>query len=170
VRLVPNALAAVTVAFSEGISLEDAVHVLGEATIPTRLQARMLPCGAMVLDDSYNAGPASMLAALGVLSETPGRRIALLGDMLELGSAESDGHRTVGESAAKVADLLFTIGPRGRLIADAASAAGATDVQHLESKDAAARELKELLGPGDVLLVKASHGLALNTVVEELFR
>jgi UDP-N-acetylmuramoyl-tripeptide--D-alanyl-D-alanine ligase len=170
VRLVSNALAAVTVAFSEDISLDDAVHALAEASIPTRLQSRLAPSGAMILDDSYNASPASMLAALGVLAETPGRRVALLGDMLELGSAEADGHRAVGEKAAEVADLLFTIGPRGAQIAAAARAAGVANVQHLDSKETAVRELKQLLGPGDVLLVKASHGLALNTVVEDLLQ
>jgi UDP-N-acetylmuramoyl-tripeptide--D-alanyl-D-alanine ligase len=168
VGLVSNALAAVTVAFSEGVSLEEAAHALSQAVIPVRLQARLAACGATVLDDSYNAGPASMLAALGVLAETPGRRIALLGDMLELGSAEAESHRTVGERAAEVADILFTVGPRGVQIADAASAAGAASVQHFDSKAEVAAALKALLGPGDVLLVKASHGLALGTVVEEL--
>jgi UDP-N-acetylmuramoyl-tripeptide--D-alanyl-D-alanine ligase len=168
VRLVSNALAAITVAFSEGISLEETVHALSQTEVPARLQSRLAAGGALVLDDSYNASPASMLSALSVLAETPGRRVALLGDMLELGSAEADGHRSVGERAAEVADILFTVGPRGRMIAEAARAIGATTVEHFDDKAEAVRELKELLGPGDVLLVKASHGLALNTVVEDL--
>jgi UDP-N-acetylmuramoyl-tripeptide--D-alanyl-D-alanine ligase len=88
--------------------------------------------------------------------------------MLELGSAEAEGHRAVGEKAAEVAELLFTVGPRGRLIAEAARANGCASVQHFESKDDAIATLRELLGPGDVILIKASHGLALNTVVDAL--
>lgn len=167
-RLVSNALAAVAVLLDEGIGLEDAVQALAEVEVPARLQTRQSTNGALILDDSYNASPPSVLAALGVLSETPGRRIALLGDMLELGSAEAEGHRVVGERAAEVADILFTTGRRGRLIAEAARSNGAPAVEHFESKEDAARELGALLRPGDVLLVKASHGLALNTVVEAL--
>ena len=167
-RLVYNALAAITVGFSEGISLEEAVHALSLIDVPARLQSRLASSGALVLDDSYNASPASMLSALSVLAETPGRRVALLGDMLELGSAEADGHASVGERAAAVADILFTVGPRGRMISEAARAAGAPVVEHFDDKADATRELQNILGPGDVLLVKASHGLALNTVVEEL--
>jgi len=169
-RLVPNALAAVAVALAEGMSLEEAAHALAQADVPLRLQAKAAVNGATVLDDAYNASPASMLAALGVLAEMPGRRLALLGDMLELGEAEAAGHRQVGEAAAKVVDALFTVGPRGVQIAAAARAAGAAFVRHFDSKEEAAAELRRLLGPGDVLLVKASHGLALETVVEELTR
>jgi UDP-N-acetylmuramoyl-tripeptide--D-alanyl-D-alanine ligase len=142
--------------------------MLRKSELPTRLQSKLAANGAMILDDSYNASPASMLAALGVLADMPGRRVALLGDMLELGSAEAEGHRDVGEAAAAVTDALFTIGPRGPQIAGAAKAAGAAFVRHFETKEDAAHELKELLGPGDVLLVKASHGLALGTVVDQL--
>ena len=109
-----------------------------------------------------------MQAALDVLAEMPGRRFALLGDMLELGSAEAEGHRIVGERAAQTVDALFTIGDRGVQIAGAARAAGSRFVRHFESKEEAVSELRGLLGPGDVLLIKASHGLALATVVEEL--
>src|SRR5207247_1349458 len=70
-RLVANALAAVAVAIAEGFSVEDAVHALGSIEVPTRLQAKLSPSGATILDDCYNAGPASMLAALAVLAETP---------------------------------------------------------------------------------------------------
>ncbi len=112
--------------------------------------------------------PASMLAALGVLAEMPGRRLALLGDMLELGTAEAEGHRQVGEAAAGIVEALFTIGPRGPMIAEAAQRAGASYVRHFDSKPEAVEFLRQSLGLGDVLLVKASHGLALNTVVEEL--
>ena len=166
--LVPDALAAVAVAITDGMSVEEAALALAEAAVPLRLQAKLAQSGASLLDDSYNANPASMQAALGVLAEMPGRRLALLGDMLELGAAEVESHRAVGEAAAVVVDALFTVGERGRLIAEAARAAGASEVRHFDSKAEAARELRSLLGPGDVLLLKASHGLALETVVAEL--
>jgi UDP-N-acetylmuramoyl-tripeptide--D-alanyl-D-alanine ligase len=167
-RLVYNALAAAAVAFAEGMSAEEAAHALSTAEVPLRLKAVAAVNGATILDDSYNASPASMLAALGVLSEMPGRRLALLGDMLELGSAEAEGHRQVGEAAAKVVDGLFTIGPRGLMIAEAARVAGAPFVRHFDSKQEATAFLKQSLEMGDVLLVKASHGLDLGAIVKEL--
>jgi UDP-N-acetylmuramoyl-tripeptide--D-alanyl-D-alanine ligase len=166
--LVPNALAAIATAFADGISLEEAVGALANARIPARLQVKKARTGALILDDCYNASPASTVAALGVLEETPGRHVALLGDMLELGAAEAEGHRCVGERAAQFVDLLITVGPRGRMIADSARASGAREVQHFDSKDGAAEVLKSSLRTGDVVLVKASHGMALETVVAEL--
>jgi UDP-N-acetylmuramoyl-tripeptide--D-alanyl-D-alanine ligase len=168
--LVSNALAAAAVAIADGWSVEEAAAALPCLEPETRLRSRRARSGALVLDDTYNAGPASMLAALDVLAETPGRRIALLGDMLELGSEEAAGHALVGERAAAVADVLFTVGERGRLIAEAARREGATEVHHVASREAAVRQLAALLRPGDVLLVKASHGMRLETVVEELAR
>ena len=93
-RLVYNALAAIAVGVSEGMSVEDAAHALRIAEVPARLQAKLAPSGATILDDCYNASPASTTAALSVLAEMLGtRRLALLGDMLELGSEEAAGHR-----------------------------------------------------------------------------
>jgi UDP-N-acetylmuramoyl-tripeptide--D-alanyl-D-alanine ligase len=169
-RLVPNALAAIAVAANDGMTVEEAIDALGEARIAARLQKKTAAGGATILDDSYNASPASMLAALGVLAETPGRRVALLGDMLELGSAEAEGHRTVGEQAARVVETLYTVGPLGTRIAEAARKAGLAAVRHFDSKDEAVEVLRELLGPGDIILIKASHGLRLDAVVAELQR
>ena len=167
-RLVPNALAALAVAVANGAGVEEAAEALSAARVTPRLQAKIAAGGATVLDDTYNAGPASMMAALDVLREVAGRRYALLGDMLELGSAEAEGHRTVGEHAARVVDALFTVGPRGVQIAAAARAAGARSVHHFDTKEEAVEVLRANLAPGDVLLVKASHGLALDAVVAEL--
>jgi len=166
--LIYDALAAIAVGISDGLSVEESAVTLAQAKVPTRL--RVLPSrgGATILDDAYNASPASMLAALDVLAETLGRHLALLGDMLELGEEEARGHQLVGERAAAVVDALYTVGPRGEMIAAAARAAGAEHVVHFRSKEEAARALAAVLAPGDVLLVKASHGLALDTVVAEL--
>jgi UDP-N-acetylmuramoyl-tripeptide--D-alanyl-D-alanine ligase len=166
--LVPNALAAVAVAFADGMSLEHAVDALRSANVPARLQPKRARSGALILDDCYNASPASTLAALSVLEETPGRRIALLGDMLELGPAEAEGHRSVGKRAAAVAEVLYTIGPRAKMIADAAIDAGARCVRHFDSREEAAEALARETREGDVVLIKASHGMALENVVAEL--
>jgi UDP-N-acetylmuramoyl-tripeptide--D-alanyl-D-alanine ligase len=166
--LVPNALAALAVAFADGMSLEHAVSALRSAQVPARLQVRRARSGALVLDDCYNASPASMFAALAVLEETPGRRIALLGDMLELGAAEAEGHRNVGRRAADVAAVLYTVGPRAKMIADAAAEAGAKCVRHFESREEATEALQREARDGDVVLIKASHGMALEAVVAEL--
>lgn len=166
--LVSNALAAVAVAVVGGASVEEATEALESAQVKPRLRVKMAANGATILDDTYNANPASMSAALDVLSEMTGRRLALLGDMLELGSEEPAGHRSVGEHAACVVDALFTVGPRGMQIATAARAVGADTVRHFETKEEAAEVLLANLGPGDVLLVKASLGMGLGAVVAEL--
>jgi UDP-N-acetylmuramoyl-tripeptide--D-alanyl-D-alanine ligase len=168
VALVSNALAAIAVAVSDGLSLEEGVSALRTAEAPARMQVKTAKSGAIILDDCYNASPASTLSALSVLAETPGRRIALLGDMLELGAAEEQGHRDVGRRAAEVADLIFAVGPRGLLIAEAAQEAGAREVCYLASKEDASPAIKRQLREGDVLLIKASHGVALESVVVEL--
>jgi UDP-N-acetylmuramoyl-tripeptide--D-alanyl-D-alanine ligase len=167
-RLVSNALAALAVAVADGAGVGQAAEALAGAQVKPRLQAKMAASGATILDDSYNANPASVIAALDVLHEMQGHRSALLGDMLELGSEEVAGHRSVGEHAARVADALYTVGPRGVQIATAAKAAGASTVRHFDTKDEAIEFLRTNLGPGDVLLVKASLGLGLSTVVAEL--
>lgn len=166
--LVPNALAALAVAVASGAGIEEGAAALTNAQIKPRLQAKTAASGAIILDDCYNANPASMMAALEVLNEIKGRRFALLGDMLELGSEEPAGHRSVGERAACVVDALFTVGPRGMQIATAARAVGADTVHHFDTKEEAVDALRADLGPGDVLLVKASLGMGLSAVVAEL--
>ena len=135
-----------------------------------RLRVLAGPRGSTVLDDSYNASPASVLAALDLLAETPGRRIALLGDMLELGEAALDGHRQVGAHAARTTDVLLVLGEMASVVAEAARAAGHSDVRLPADKEEATAMLARELGPGDYLLVKASRALALETVVEALTR
>ena len=76
--------------------------------------------GALILDDTYNASPESTLAALNLLEELEGRKIAVLGDMLELGPYEEEGHELVGARAAEIVSELVTVGPRGKIIAQAA--------------------------------------------------
>jgi UDP-N-acetylmuramoyl-tripeptide--D-alanyl-D-alanine ligase len=109
-----------------------------------------------------------MLAALDLLMELPGRHLALLGDMLELGAHEEIGHRLVGQRAAETTEVLYTLGDRGRIIGEAAQEAGHPNVCILPSKEEAAATLHRSLAEGDYLLVKASRAMALETLVEEL--
>jgi UDP-N-acetylmuramoyl-tripeptide--D-alanyl-D-alanine ligase len=161
------ALAAAAVAIEEGMALSEIAAALAETRLDLRSRILPGPNGSTILDDSYNASPASMQAALDLLSELPGRRIALLGDMLELGSAEREGHRRVGERAASACDLLLTVGERARVIADGARDAGA-EVRHLTSTTEAIDALKHELRAGDHLLIKASRAMAFEEVVSAL--
>jgi UDP-N-acetylmuramoyl-tripeptide--D-alanyl-D-alanine ligase len=164
---VHNCLAATAVALADGMALDAVAGALATATNPLRLKALDGPRGSTLIDDTYNANPASMAAALDVLAAVPGRRIAVLGDMLELGEEEERLHRELGERAARVADLLFVVGPRSRWTAAAARAA-APEVRHFERKEGLAAALAAEIRPGDVVLFKASRGMAFETVVEAL--
>lgn len=124
-----------------------------------------------MLDDSYNASPESVIAALNLLEEMEaGRRVAVLGDMLELGEKEEAAHRLVGKRAAEVVKMLITIGPLASVIAEEAQAYGlaATEVVQLPDRESATTYLRDNLQPGDVVLVKGSHGLRLDRMVSSL--
>jgi len=167
-HLLPNALAAATVGLADGLDFGLVAEALGQLRVPLRLTVRLLPRGVTLLDDTYNASPAATLAALDLLSELPGRHVALLGDMRELGELSRSLHDQVGRRAAKVLDALYTVGDEARVIADAARSAGLDTVTHFAEKTEAAGALRAALRPGDALLVKGSRALALETVVAEL--
>jgi UDP-N-acetylmuramoyl-tripeptide--D-alanyl-D-alanine ligase len=166
--LVHNALAAAAAGVVDEIELDEIATTLSETQIATRLTSHVGPNGSRILDDTYNASPASMRAALDLLAELPGRRIAVLGDMLELGAAEREGHTEVGQLAAQSADVIIAVGDLGRWIGDAAIQAGHEDVRIMMDKSEVAGSLLAELGPGDVVLLKASRGLTLETVRDEL--
>lgn len=163
-----TALAASAVALLEGCSLDDVAHGLAGLADTARIRVRHTAAGALVLDDTYNASPASVMAALDLLADLPGRRVAVLADMLELGAEEANGHRTVGEHAARRAEALVAIGPRAATIAEAAAAAGLGPVRHFATKDEALPALRELDRQGNVLLFKGSRGMALDELVATL--
>ena len=167
-HLLPNVLAAAASGLVEGLAFGEVAAALEALDVPLRLTVRCLPGGVTLLDDTYNASPAATRAALDLLGEMSGRRIALLGDMLELGELAESSHLQVGQHAAGRVDGLCTIGELGDLIAQGAREAGLAGVRRLGSKAGAAEALLALLQPGDALLVKGSRALALETVVEEL--
>ncbi len=162
------ALAAAAVGLAEGMTLTKIAAALLEARPELRLRVLPGPNGATILDDSYNASPQSMLAALDLLAELPGRRIALLGEMRELGAAEEEGHRQVGQRAAACADLVLVLGERAQPLYEAAQTAGPAEVRFLTSIQEAEPILRDELQPGDYLLVKASRAVALESVVDAL--
>ena len=167
-----NALAAAAVGLYLELPLSDVVAGLMHATFSKwRMETFQSASGITIINDAYNANPASMRAAIATLREMPaeGRRIAVLGDMAELGSLAELAHFEVGEFAAAAGiDALVTVGERARRIADGARAAGmlGTSVRPCASAAEASEVLDDLLSPGDVVLVKASRVMGLELVVE----
>jgi UDP-N-acetylmuramoyl-tripeptide--D-alanyl-D-alanine ligase len=167
---VHNALAAAATGLAAGLTLDEIVRGLGNGwSAPHRVvPIRLGP--VTIVDDSYNASPGSMVAALDLLAELPGRRVAVLGEMLELGDAHDDGHYAVGEAAGRVADLVLVVGPGAVGVAEGARDAGldAGRVLHVDDASAALEALRPRLRDGDVVLVKASRGIGLDALVDAL--
>jgi alanine racemase len=167
-----SGLAALAVAGHFGIATDDAVAALGRAAaVPGR--SRPLPGrnGSLLVDDTYNAAPRSVLAGLDTLAALPGSpRIAVLGGMAELGGASEEFHRVVGRRAAEVVDLLVTQGTDAAWIADAAVQAGlpADRVAITFTTEDAVAETARHLGPGAVALVKGSAVARMERVVARL--
>jgi UDP-N-acetylmuramoyl-tripeptide--D-alanyl-D-alanine ligase len=159
-----NTLAAVAAARAVGVRPEGRVDVRFGALRGERLA---LPGGVTVVNDCYNANPLSMRAALDELAmeEPAGRRVAVLGDMLELGPGERSHHEQIGAyAAASGVDLLIAVGPRSAAALDTYGG----DAHAVRDAAAAAALAVELVGPGDVVLVKASRGVGLEVVAEAL--
>ena len=166
------ALAALAVAGHFGIPDGDALAALGRAApVPGRLRPLPGRRGSLLLDDTYNAAPRSVLAGLDALAALPGSpRIAVLGGMAELGAASEELHREVGRRAAEVVDVLVTQGTEAAWIADAAVRAGLPEsrVAITYTTDDAALEVDRHLGPGAVALVKGSAVARMERVVARL--
>ena len=166
--LVSNALAAAAVALVDGLTIADVASALSTTQPPARFTIHHGREGTTIIDDTYNASPSSMYAALELLAETSGRRVAVLGDMLELGDASHDGHANVGRFAAGAADVIVAVGELGREIGEAAQAGGHAAVHLAPTRDDAIEITSRLLRAGDVVLVKGSRGLALEALVQAL--
>jgi UDP-N-acetylmuramoyl-tripeptide--D-alanyl-D-alanine ligase len=163
------ALAATSVALEQGFSLAEVASALDGLSPTLRLFVVDGINGSRIVDDSYNASPASVLAALDLLSELPGdRKIGVLGDMLELGSEEESSHLRVGARAAAVLDLLIVYGPRSKVTAAEARRGGlrADQVIEAETQEDIIRRLRACLGPADDVLVKGSLAMGMSTVVQ----
>src|SRR5512133_3836602 len=153
---VHTALRAAAVGLADGMNWQEILEGLSQGHTQLRLAAVRSQTGALLLDDTYNASPESMLAALNLLDELDGRKVAVLGDMLELGPYERGGHEMVGLRAAQVVNILLTLGERAHMIADAARRAGMkkTLVIEFDDLDALVEWLKVNLTEKDSVLIK----------------
>ncbi len=167
---VHTVLAAAAVGLVEGLSWQEIGA--GLSVTPEQLRLVIVPGfhGATLIDDTYNSSPASALAALNLLAEMEGRRVAVLGDMLELGDYENEGHQQVGRRAAQIVARLVAVGPRGRLIGQAALDAGmdADGVAFAANNAEAVDHLQGILQPGDYVLIKGSRGLKMEEIVAQV--
>ena len=167
---VHTALRAAAVGLNDGLSWQEIFEGLAQGHAQLRLVAVRSKTGSLILDDTYNASPESMLAAINLLDEMDGRKIAVLGDMLELGPYEKQGHEMVGMRAAQVAKFLITLGPRAHMIADAARRAGlkAANILEFDELEPIVDWLKKNLTTNDAVLIKGSHGLRMDRITAEL--
>jgi len=165
---VSDALAAISVGLALGVdedkirqSLENFENMEGRQEI---LQIK----GYTIIKDCYNAGPESMLAALGVLGNKTGRRIAVLGDMLELGVCAAGEHYKVGRIAAEKADMLLAYGPHSGRVLNGAITGGMPDTRAsaYTDREKLVMALKAIAKPGDVLLFKGSHGMRMDVTLD----
>jgi len=166
-HMVRNALMAVAAGWILGVSVEEAAEALSGATLTGgRLQRREL-AGTVFLDDTYNANPESMKAALGTLAAIPaqGRRIAVLGRMGELGEHAGPAYRGIGTSAAEAVEVLVTVGEEATAMAVSAREAGLYSVHAVADTREAASLLSSLARPGDLVLLKASRSARLEEIL-----
>ncbi len=169
------ALAALAVAETAGVPQEMAAELL-KTWIPTPGRMRLIAGlkGSVIIDDTYNASPAATKSALAALKEIKGyrRKIALLGDMLELGRYSKEAHEEVGRQAAKSVHMLVTVGLRARAIAQTALDNGLTDdkIRQYEQGESirAGKELETLLDKHTIVLIKGSQSMRMEKAVLEI--
>lgn len=169
---VADSLAAVAVGLSMGVSPEHIQERLSRFQNMEGRQEIWETNGFTIIKDCYNAGPESMAAALAVLGKRPGRRVAVLGDMLELGASTQAEHYRVGRIAAENADIVLAYGPNSRRVVGGAITGGVPDsrAKAFDDRAAMARALKRMCRGGDVLLFKGSHGMHMELVLEQFLK
>lgn len=169
---VGQALSAIACAHEVGVDLLIAIDALNEFSTPrSRLTLIEGMNHSILIDDTYNASPVAMDAALEVLKDIKAKRkIAVLGDMLELGKHTEEAHREVGEVAFPIADVIVTVGPRAKHIALSALDKGfsKSKVHSFDTSTNASEFLKEFIKPGDIVLLKGSQGVRLERTVASL--
>lgn len=171
---VHTALRGAALGLVEGFSWEEIITGLQQ--VPGQIRLVVVPGinGCTVIDDTYNASPASTIAALNLLKDLEparrGRRVAVLGDMLELGHFTNEGHKLVGRRAADVVDHLITVGELGRSIGQEATSAGlaASAIQSFPHHEAAIAYLNKQITQDDLVLVKGSRAVGMDTIVAEI--
>ena len=170
------ALVALAVGYSFGMHVSEMILGLQDPSIQVRLLFVPGPRGSHLIDDTYNASSPSVLSALGVLQEVPAtRRIAVLGEMRELGDLSEEEHRLVGQRAGDVVDMLITFGDEARIMAEEAMTVARGDGRELivhsyaeDEREAMTDFLANELRQGDVVLLKGSRGLLMENIVAAL--
>jgi UDP-N-acetylmuramoyl-tripeptide--D-alanyl-D-alanine ligase len=167
-HMVGNALMAIAAGLQCGITLERCVSGLADVTLTSGRLARVVRRGVTFLDDTYNANPESMIAALETIGglSMPGRKIAVLGRMGELGIHAAAGYELVGNKSASVLSTLITVGDEASAMAEEASKAGLSDVRVVSDNTAAARLLSSLASEGDLVLLKASRSARMEEILQ----
>lgn len=167
---VHTALRTTAIGLTEGLTWQEIVSGMRAGRAQLRLVTARSKNGSVILDDTYNASPASTLAALGLLNELDGHKVAVLGDMLELGQYEHQGHEMVGLRAAEVANTLITLGKRAHIIAESARKAGMPkkSILEFEETDSVTEWLQKNLTKKHVVLLKGSRGLRMDHIVTAL--
>jgi len=166
-------LRAVMVALVEGVEWESIKAGLNTTNIDLRMRKIELQNGVTLLDDTYNASPASTSAALELLKNLEGRRVAILGDMLELGPYEEQGHESVGKNCASAADILVLVGQCSKITARSAAESGFPDgnIFWYPDSNQAAKPAANLIQPGDTILIKGSNSMHMDRIraaIEEM--
>jgi UDP-N-acetylmuramoyl-tripeptide--D-alanyl-D-alanine ligase len=167
---VHTVLRAAAVGLVEGMDWPEIVYGLKSLTSQIRLMAVRAQNGAVLIDDTYNASPQSTFAALDLLAELPGKKIAVLGDMLELGKYETQGHEMVGIKASEIADVLVVVGERAQTIADSAEKNGlaSENIFRIETPQLIINFLQDRLTEDHAVLVKGSRGMKMDGIVQAL--
>jgi UDP-N-acetylmuramoyl-tripeptide--D-alanyl-D-alanine ligase len=169
---VTNAALAATVGLAHGVPFPALVESLGAVEpAPWRMEVSRAPSGALVIDDCYNANPSSTTAAVGALAQvnTAGRRIAVLGEMLELGDHSAEEHAALGRLVAERGiDVLVVVGDEAAPTAATARAIGGVEVYEAADAAAAAALVVPIVRDRDVVLVKGSRAVGLEAVAREL--
>lgn len=165
-----TALRAAAVGLLEGVGWNEIISGLETHQKPLRMVTKQLINNITLIDDTYNASPNSMIAALDLLDNAAGRKVAILGDMLELGSDEIMGHQRVGHHAAITANKLIAVGHCAEIMAEAAVSNGMAtdDIRLATDAQMATAIIKEIMAKNDTILVKASRGIALDKLVSIL--
>ena len=171
-HFVADAMAAISVGLKMAVPVDRIVRSLEAFQPMSGRQEIFKKNGYTIIKDCYNAGPESMAAALSVLGNRSGRRIAVLGDMLELGDAAWAEHYKIGRIAAEKADLVFAYGPHAKRVISGTMTGGMPETmgRAFEDREELIQALKFAAKPGDVMLFKASHGMHLDTILDDFLK
>lgn len=167
-----NAMASILVGLSLEIDLKDIKEGLKNFK-PSKMRLDIIKKDNItIINDAYNASPDSMKAALDILGRYEKRKVAILGDMFEMGEHAEYGHRLVGKYAMENVDILISIGENSKFISDEAIKLGlnSCNVYHFNNKEIAIEKLSDIINKDDVVLVKASRGMQLENIVQYLSR